>query len=76
MSEAIEGRKVRQLVVVSDTEHQEGIFAVVCEDGTMWERRYLYNGTAGGNRGLPENFANVWLQIQAPPEPDNQDIKF
>lgn len=58
-------RPVRQLVFVSDTEHAQGIFAVICEDGTMWERVRETRKTAKGN---VVDAWFVWKQIEPPPE--------
>lgn len=61
-------RKVKQLVVVNDTEHQQGCFMAVCEDGTLWNRSYKYAGPDGGNIGDPKLYALMWEQVDGPPE--------
>jgi hypothetical protein len=54
-------RKVIQLIVNSDSDHAQGDFIALCDDGSIWDRRYRCASQEEAPRF-------VWAPIDGPPE--------
>jgi len=56
-------RKVIQLLVNNDTEHQQGCFIALCDDGSIWERGIRVERGASGQW---TSQVVEWVELEGP----------
>jgi hypothetical protein len=56
--------KAIQIVCQSPTDFSEGVFMVLCDDGTIWERVFKWSVDDKG-KSIP---IFQWVRVDGPPE--------